>query len=109
MKSPKKINGAMRAMAELCINHSDSPVSLRTLVQPGLSVSHLEQLFAQLRSVGLVVSTKGMRGGYHPISGDVSVGDVVRAFSPDGFLSHPAVQAALDGVRVTELLNTVDN
>lgn len=108
MKSPKKINSAIRAMTELCANHSDGPVALQTLVRPGLSIPHLEQLFALLRTAGLVVSTRGPGGGYQPTTRDATVGDVIRAFSPDGFLSHPAVQVALDGVRITELLNVAD-
>ena len=57
-------------------------VTLATIEQRhGLSISYLEQLFARLRRRGLVVGTRGPRGGYRlarpPQS--ISVADVVSA------------------------------
>lgn len=103
MKSPKRVNGAVRSLAMLHASYSGEPVSLQTLSKPGMSVSYLEQLFACSRSAGLITSTRGAGGGYHPASDDTTVGDVVRAFSPDGFLSDPKVLAALDTVRIADL------
>ena len=103
MKSPKRINGAVRSLAMLHARYSGEPVSLQTLSKPGMSVSYLEQLFAHLRCSGLITSARGPGGGYHPVSDDTTIGDVIRAFSPDGFLSDPKVLAALDTVRIAEL------
>lgn len=103
MKSPKRVNGAIRSLVALHAAHTGEPVTLQTLSQPGLSISYLEQLFAKLRAADLVVSQRGPGGGYCPSSENTTVGDVLRAFSPDGFLSDPVVLAALDGVRIVEL------
>lgn len=103
MKSPKRVNGAMASLVALHARHTGEPVSIQMLSRPGMSASYLEQLFSCLRSAGLIVSQRGPGGGYHPVSENTTVGDVVRVFSPDGFLSDPAVLAALDGVRITDL------
>ncbi|WP_368750288.1 Rrf2 family transcriptional regulator [Klebsiella aerogenes] len=106
MKYTKRTDAAIQAMASLCASHSGTPVPLQTLAKPGLSVTYLEKLFSSLRTAGLIVSTRGPGGGYQPASDNTTVGDVVRAFSQDGFLSHPAVLTALDSVQITDLQET---
>jgi Rrf2 family iron-sulfur cluster assembly transcriptional regulator len=57
-------------------------VSLRDLSdETGISLSYLEQLFAQLRRAGLVESVRGKSGGYRLArsSSQLTVGDIISA------------------------------
>ncbi len=75
---------AVRAMLILAAAQSDGsgPVSVETLAQrQDLPRKFLEAIAADLRTAGLVTSTRGARGGYalaRPASG-TSLGDVFRA------------------------------
>lgn len=75
---------AVRAMLTLAGAQRDGagPVSVETLAQrQDLPRRFLEAIAADLRGAGLVVSTRGARGGYalsRP-SGAISLGDVFRA------------------------------
>jgi Rrf2 family iron-sulfur cluster assembly transcriptional regulator len=68
-------------MLELSIN-PDRPVTLAYLARlENISISYLEQIFAQLRKHGLVRSVRGPGGGYvlnRPMN-EIAVGDIVRA------------------------------
>ena len=70
------------AMVELAFSEGDAPVSLANIAAAqGLPLPYLEQLFAKLRRVGLVVSVRGATGGYrlaHPIE-DVRIFDIIVA------------------------------
>ena len=75
---------AVRAMLALAQAQADGagPLSVETLAQrQDLPRKFLEAIVADLRGAGLVVSTRGARGGYtlaRPAS-EVSLGDVFRA------------------------------
>jgi Rrf2 family protein len=75
---------AVRAMLALARAQARGagPLSVETLAQQqDLPRKFLEAIVADLRAAGLVVSTRGARGGYtlaRPASG-VSIGDVFRA------------------------------
>jgi Rrf2 family iron-sulfur cluster assembly transcriptional regulator len=52
-------------MLDLAIHHDQGPVTLAHIAKrQGISLSYLEQLFAQLRKRGLVCSSRGPGGGY---------------------------------------------
>jgi Rrf2 family protein len=69
-------------MVELARHHGDGPVSLAEMAEhEDLPRPYLEQLAVSLRSAGLVVSTRGARGGYQ-LARDPShirMGEVVTA------------------------------
>ena len=90
MKLSSRADYAAKAMLELSIN-PDRPVTLAYLARlQDISISYLEQIFAQLRKHGLVKSVRGPGGGYvlnKPLA-DISVGDVVKA------IDNPAAKMA---------------
>jgi len=81
MKISSRADYAAKAMLELSLNR-DRPVTLSYLARlQDISISYLEQIFAQLRKHGLVKSVRGPGGGYvlnRPLD-QISVGDIVRA------------------------------
>jgi len=81
MKLSSRADYAAKAMLELSIN-PDRPVTLAYLARlENISISYLEQIFAQLRKHGLVKSVRGPGGGYvlnRPMN-EIAVGDIVRA------------------------------
>ena|SRR3990167_7446518 len=65
MKLSTKGRYAVTAMLDLALHHEDGPVALAEVsARQGISLSYLEQLFAQLRREGLVTSVRGPGGGY---------------------------------------------
>ena len=56
---------AVTAMLDLALLEDSAPIRLADIAQrQGISLSYLEQLFAQLRRNGLVESVRGPGGGY---------------------------------------------
>lgn len=92
MKLSSRADYAAKAMLELSIN-PDRPVTLAYLARlQDISISYLEQIFAQLRKHGLVKSVRGPGGGYvlnKPFS-DITIGDIVEA------IDHPQDRTATD-------------
>lgn len=82
MKLSTKGRYAITAMMELALRHKQGPVTLADIsVEQSISVSYLEQLFAQLRKHGLVTGLRGPGGGYclrRPAS-EISVAEILRA------------------------------
>lgn len=84
MEISAKTEYALRAMLQLtdACAHEDGPVSVDALAQAqDLPRKFLESILADLRRAGLVLSTKGARGGYRlarPAS-EIPVGAVMRA------------------------------
>ncbi|MCG6886025.1 MAG: Rrf2 family transcriptional regulator [Proteobacteria bacterium] len=77
-------------MLELSIN-PDHPVTLSYLSRlQNISISYLEQIFAQLRKHELVKSVRGPGGGYvlNRAMADITVGDVVKAIDNISALSQ---------------------
>jgi len=72
----------LRAMLELARRYEEGPVSLQEIAEDqGVSFKYLEQIFAQLKSEGLVQSVRGAEGGYmlHKPPREISVKDIVLA------------------------------
>jgi len=90
MKLSSRADYAAKAMLELSIN-PNRPVTLAYLARlQDISISYLEQIFAQLRKHGLVKSVRGPGGGYvlnKPFS-EITVGDIVDA------IDHPNDKAS---------------
>ncbi|MFN4292125.1 MAG: Fe-S cluster assembly transcriptional regulator IscR [Permianibacter sp.] len=65
MKLSTKGRYAVTAMLDLALHTEQGPVALAEVsARQGISLSYLEQLFAQLRREGLVTSVRGPGGGY---------------------------------------------
>ena len=82
MRLTTKGRYAVTAMLDLAIHDDSDPVALADIARrQGISLSYLEQLFAQLRKRGLVRSSRGPGGGYQlgRPAGDIAVVDVIGA------------------------------
>jgi len=82
MRLTTKGRYAVTAMLDLAMHHECGPVSLSDIAtRQGISLSYLEQLFAQLRKRGLVASTRGPGGGYRlgQAAATIAVSDVILA------------------------------
>ena len=65
MRLSTKGRYAVTAMLDLALNGTQGPVTLADISEnQGISLSYLEQLFAALRSKGLVRGVRGPGGGY---------------------------------------------
>ena len=72
----------VRLMVELARHHGAGPVSLHEMAEhEALPRPYLEQLVVSLREAGLVISTRGARGGYELSRdpSDIRMGAVLRA------------------------------
>lgn len=82
MRLTTKGRYAVTAMLDLALHHDQGPIRLAGIsARQGISLSYLEQLFAQLRRRELVRSVRGPGGGYHlgrQASG-ISVAEVISA------------------------------
>ena len=79
--SQKGIYG-MKALYELARNHGGKPMNIREISKrQGMPVPFLEQVLHQLKLNGLVLSRRGVHGGYllsrSPL--EITIGDAVRA------------------------------
>lgn len=82
MRLTTKGRYAVTAMLDLALHDECGPVTLAEIAQrQGISLSYLEQLFAQLRKKGLVKSTRGPGGGYElgMHGSEIAVADVITA------------------------------
>ena len=82
MRLSTKGRYAVTAMLDLALNGTDGPVTLADISEnQGISLSYLEQLFAALRSKGLVRGVRGPGGGYYlgRASDEISIADVICA------------------------------
>jgi len=73
---------AVTAMLDLALHAGESPVCVNTIAErQDLSPAYLERLFRQMRSAGLVDSTRGARGGYRLCRdcAEISVADIIAA------------------------------
>ncbi len=86
MRLTTKGRYAVTAMLDLALNHDSGPIRLAGIsTRQGISLSYLEQLFAQLRRRKLVRSVRGPGGGYHlgrPAE-QISVAEVIAAVNED--------------------------
>ena len=82
MRLTTKGRYAVTAMLDLALHDERGPVTLADIAErQGISLSYLEQLFAQLRRRGLVKSTRGPGGGYRlgQENKHIAVADVITA------------------------------
>jgi Rrf2 family protein len=96
---------ALEAMLAISLQPSADKISVRTISdQTGLSDSYLEQIITLLKRAGLVISTRGNRGGYNLArpTGQITVGDVLRA--AEGSLSP--VFCTIEGTESCERYDT---
>jgi Rrf2 family cysteine metabolism transcriptional repressor len=89
----------VRAMVALARAYGERPVSLSELAESeAISLSYLEQLFAELRKAGLVSAVRGAYGGYRLAKrpDEITVGDVVRPLEPVSLTSCTDAGASRD-------------
>lgn len=82
MKLTTKGRYAVTAMLDLALHYDQGSVTLADIARrQGISLSYLEQLFAQLRRSGLVESVRGPGGGYRlaQTPADISVAQIILA------------------------------
>jgi Rrf2 family transcriptional regulator, cysteine metabolism repressor len=73
---------ALRILSQLATHYGESPLSVAELSRrENISVKYLEQIIATLKKRGLVVSTRGKKGGYtlRQAPEKITLGDVIRA------------------------------
>ena len=91
MRLTTKGRYAVTAMLDLALHHDEGPIRLAGISErQGISLSYLEQLFAQLRRRDLVRSVRGPGGGYHlgRQAGAISVAEVIAAVNEDTDVSR---------------------
>lgn len=82
MRLTTKGRYAVTAMLDLTLNYGIKPITLSAISdRQGISLSYLEQLFANLRREGLVSSSRGPGGGYRlsRSADELTVLDVISA------------------------------
>lgn len=82
MKLTTRGRYAVTAMADLAARQAAAPVALADIaLRQGISLSYLEQIFARLRRDGLVLSVRGVAGGYRLARepGEIRIADIVAA------------------------------
>ncbi len=101
----------LRAMFELAKAHGEGTLSIKQIAAAqGLSEQYLEQIFARLKSAGLVGSTRGAGGGYSLIAppNEISVGRVLVALegelSPAECVGEEATECKNAGVCTTHVI-----
>ena len=86
MRLTTKGRFAVTAMIDLALRSHNGPLALAAISQrQQISLSYLEQLFAQLRRQALVKSVRGPGGGYHlgRHASTISVAEVIAAVNED--------------------------
>lgn len=86
MRLTTKGRYAVTAMLDLALHQEQAPIRLAGISdRQGISLSYLEQLFAQLRRQELVKSVRGPGGGYHlgRQASTISVAEVIAAVNED--------------------------
>ena len=66
MKLSNKGRYAVMALADLAKFNNNTPISLRDIsLRQGISLLYLEQIFLKLKKNKIVVSARGIKGGYN--------------------------------------------
>ncbi|WBT56639.1 MULTISPECIES: Rrf2 family transcriptional regulator [Enterobacteriaceae] len=109
----KRVIAAVRVVAALKRLYRGEPITVQAMsTEVKLSQSYLEQIFAKLRTAGIVTSARGPGGGYSlPRSEeDISVASVIRAVTNIPVdCEFQSVLEALDSVSVTQLSGRKEN
>ena len=94
MKLSTRGRYGLRALADLAVHQSGSPVTLADIARrQNISDGYLESIFSILKKAGLVRSVKGAGGGYllaRPAA-DIRVGQVLAALEGDLSIIEPDV------------------
>ena len=108
MKLSTKGRYAITAMMELALHHKEGPVTLADIsAEQSISVSYLEQLFAQLRKHGLVTGLRGPGGGYCLRRGasEISIAEILRAVDDSSKpVSQPTAEGEVEAPRGQSLI-----
>ncbi len=112
MKLSSRSQYAITAMLELALHEKTRPVTLFDISQKQkISLSYLEQLFANLRRHELVRGRRGPGGGYVLARDvkDISIADIVTAVDdiPQESTGEPAISA--EGVSSDLLWNNISH
>lgn len=86
MKLSTKGRYGLKAVIDLAIYSGEAPVSIHSIsARQDISEGYLEQIIAKLKKAGLVVSVRGVSGGYQLArpAAEISVGDVLYALEGD--------------------------
>ncbi|MFQ5901445.1 MAG: RrF2 family transcriptional regulator [Thermodesulfobacteriota bacterium] len=79
--STKSLYG-VRAVFDIAYNSSGAPVQIKNISKrQKISARYLEQIFKELRKIGVLKSKRGPHGGYYlaRTPGKITVGDILRA------------------------------
>ncbi|MFN3786504.1 MAG: Rrf2 family transcriptional regulator [Thiothrix sp.] len=96
MKLSTQGQHAIMAMLALTIHDNHGAVRLSDLAnQQGISLSYLEQIFARLRSAGLVEGIRGPGGGYRLSrhADDITLADIVQAVEVEDEMQRNTAEA----------------
>lgn len=97
MKLSTQGQHAIMAMLALAIHDDEGAVRLGDLAtQQGISLSYLEQIFARLRSEGLVEGIRGPGGGYRLSrhADEITLADIVQAAEDEAVMERRSGQGA---------------
>lgn len=86
MKLSTKGRYGLRAMLDLALYSKEANVPISSIAERQcISENYLEQLIAKLKKAGLVMSTRGVQGGYALAKAEeeITVGDILRALEGD--------------------------
>ena len=93
MKISRKARFAVSAMIRLALRGENGTKTLSDLsADQGISLSYLEQLFAQLRREGIVVGVRGPGGGYRLAKDieEIDVASIMTAVDDQAYTPPPA-------------------
>ena len=82
MKLSSKGRYAVMALADLAKFNTNKPISLRDIsLRQGISLLYLEQIFLKLKKNKIVVSARGMNGGYNlnKDASEIKISEVLNA------------------------------
>ena len=82
MKLSNKGRYAVMALADLAKFNTKKPISLRDIsLRQGISLLYLEQIFLKLKKNKIVVSARGMNGGYNlnKDASEIKISEVLNA------------------------------
>ncbi len=105
MKISRKARFAVSAMIRLALRGDNGTKTLSDLsADQGISLSYLEQLFAQLRKEGIVVGVRGPGGGYRlakPIE-EIDVASIMSAVDDQTYVPAAANSVGENIPRATD-------
>ena len=82
MKLSTKGRYAVMALADLAVFNPKEPISLRDIsLRQGISLLYLEQIFFKLKKHKIVISVRGIKGGYilNRKASEIKIADVLKA------------------------------